>query len=227
MRLKTVNDGGPCGFFIWCLLSFLCSMNSTRQLPVMETFYTVQGEGAYAGAPAFFIRLAGCDVGCVWCDVKESWDAEKHPLQSIESLTDAVSQSGTGICVITGGEPTLHNLSELTHTIRAKGIRTHLETSGTQPLTGEWDWITFSPKKFKAPLDEYYAKSHELKVIINHMSDIAWAQDHANKMSAQTSFYMQPEWEKREVMQEHILDYIRRNTQWRISVQTHKYLGVD
>ena len=227
MRLKSVNDGGPCGFFIWCLHSFLCSMNSTRQLPVMETFYTVQGEGAYAGAPAFFIRLAGCDVGCVWCDVKESWDAEKHPLQSIESLTDAVSQSGTGICVITGGEPTLHDLSELTKRIRAKGIRTHLETSGTQPLTGEWDWITFSPKKFKAPLDEYYAKSHELKVIVNHASDISWAQNHADKMSAQTSFYMQPEWEKREVMQEHILDYIRRNTQWRISVQTHKYLGVD
>jgi organic radical activating enzyme len=202
-------------------------MNATRQLPVMETFYTVQGEGAYAGAPAFFIRLAGCDVGCVWCDVKESWDAEKHPLQSIESLTDAVSQSGAGICVITGGEPTLHDLSELTKTIRAKGIRTHLETSGTQTLTGEWDWITFSPKKFKAPLVEYYTKSHELKVIVNHTSDIAWAQDHADKMHAQTSFYMQPEWEKRDVMQQHILDYIRRNTQWRISVQTHKYLGVD
>jgi organic radical activating enzyme len=111
--------------------------------------------------------------------------------------------------------------------LRASGIRTHLETSGTQPLTGEWDWITFSPKKFKTPLDEYYSKSHELKVIINHLSDILWSQEHADKMSTRTSLYMQPEWEKREVMQGHILDYIRRNTQWRISVQTHKYLGVD
>jgi 7-carboxy-7-deazaguanine synthase len=202
-------------------------MNATRQLPVMETFYTVQGEGAYAGAPAFFIRLAGCDVGCVWCDVKESWDADKHPIQSVVGLTDAVALSGAGICVVTGGEPMLHDLSELTDALRSKGIRTHLETSGTQPLTGDWDWITFSPKKFKAPLDEYYAKSHELKVIINHVSDIAWAQEHANKMPAKTTFYMQPEWEKREVMQGHILDYIRRNTNWRISVQTHKYLGVD
>ncbi len=193
----------------------------------METFYTVQGEGAYAGAPAYFIRLAGCDVGCVWCDVKESWDADKHPLRTVESLMQAVIDAGAAICVVTGGEPTLHNLSELTSQLRAKGIRTHLETSGTQPLTGEWDWITFSPKKFKAPLNEYYDKSHELKVIINHVSDIPWAEEHAGKMSQRAAFYMQPEWEKREVMQAHILDYIRRNTRWRISVQTHKYLGVD
>jgi 7-carboxy-7-deazaguanine synthase len=202
-------------------------MNSTALLPVMETFYTVQGEGAYAGAPAYFIRLAGCDVGCVWCDVKESWDAAKHPLRSVTDLTEAVAQSGARICVITGGEPTLHDLTALTTALRAKGIRTHLETSGTQALTGEWDWITFSPKKFKAPLVEYYAKSHELKVIINHVSDIPWSQEHADKMPQHTAFYMQPEWEKREIMQAHILDYIRSHTQWRISVQTHKYLGVD
>ncbi len=168
-----------------------------------------------------------CDVGCVWCDVKESWDANKHPMHLVESLVEAVSQSGAAICVITGGEPTLHNLDALTHALRAKGVRTHLETSGTQPLTGEWDWITFSPKKFKAPLNEYYDKSHELKVIINHVSDIPWSEEHAGKMPQRTAFYMQPEWEKREVMQAHILDYIRRHTHWRISVQTHKYLGVD
>ncbi|MFM7234041.1 MAG: 7-carboxy-7-deazaguanine synthase QueE [Flavobacteriales bacterium] len=202
-------------------------MNQSSQLPVMETFYTVQGEGAFAGASAFFIRLAGCDVGCVWCDVKESWDADKHPLMEVSSLVQLVVDSGAALCVITGGEPTLHNLELLTTGLKAKGIRTHLETSGTQPLTGEWDWITFSPKKFKAPLNEYYSRSHELKVIINHVSDINWAQEHADKMPAQTSFYMQPEWDKRETMQTHILDYIRRNTQWRISVQTHKYLGVD
>ena len=193
----------------------------------METFYTVQGEGAYAGAPAYFIRLAGCDVGCVWCDVKESWDAEKHPLQSVESLTEGVIQSGAPICVITGGEPTMHNLSELTQLLQAQGIRTHLETSGTQPLTGEWDWITFSPKKFKVPLEEYHRVAHELKIIINHKSDLEWGQAHADRMNAGAMLYMQPEWDKREVTQGLILDYIRTKTNWRISVQTHKYLGVD
>jgi len=142
-------------------------------------------------------------------------------------LVQSVAASGAKICVITGGEPTLHNLDLLTSELKACGVRTHLETSGTQPLTGEWDWITFSPKKFKVPLAEYYERSHELKVIINHVSDIAWSQEHADKMSPRTSLYMQPEWEKRELMQGYILDYIRRNTQWRISVQTHKYLGVD
>jgi organic radical activating enzyme len=171
-------------------------VTQVQTYPIAETFHSLQGEGAWAGTSAFFIRLAGCDVGCVWCDVKESWDAEKHPLQSVERLTESVIQSGAPICVITGGEPTMHNLSELTQLLQAQGIRTHLETSGTQPLTGEWDWITFSPKKFKAPLQEYYAQSHELKVVINHVSDISWAQEHADKMSSQTMFYMQPEWEK-------------------------------
>ncbi len=207
--------------------AFLCNMNTAIALPVMETFYTVQGEGAFAGAPAFFIRLAGCDVGCVWCDVKESWDAAKHPLRTTEDLIQEVSDAGATLCVITGGEPTLHNLSELTASLRSRGIRTHLETSGTQPLTGEWDWITFSPKKFKVPLAEYFEKSHELKVIVNHTSDVEWAQGHAEKMSAETILYLQPEWEKREAMQNLILDFIRKNTRWRISVQTHKYLGVD
>ena len=218
------------GVFFFCLshgLALLCGMISTLQLPVMETFYTVQGEGAYAGAPAYFIRLAGCDVGCVWCDVKESWDAEKHPLQSVESLTEGVIQSGAPICVITGGEPTMHNLSELTQLLQAQGIRTHLETSGTQPLTGEWDWITFSPKKFKAPLEEYHRVAHELKIIINHKSDLEWGQAHADRMNSGAMLYMQPEWDKREVTQGLILDYIRTKTNWRISVQTHKYLGVD
>jgi organic radical activating enzyme len=202
-------------------------MNQPTHLPVMETFYTVQGEGAFAGAPAFFIRLAGCDVGCVWCDVKESWDAENHPLQAVEELVKAVVEAGAPLCVITGGEPTMHNLDKLTSELQLKGIRTHLETSGTQPLTGSWDWITFSPKKFKVPLDEYYKHSHELKIVINHPSDIAWAQTHAERMPSAKALYMQPEWEKREVMQPLILDYIRKYTQWRISVQTHKYLGVD
>lgn len=193
----------------------------------METFYTVQGEGAYAGAPAYFIRLAGCDVGCVWCDVKESWDETVHPMQQVDALISAVVASGAPLCVITGGEPLMHNLNALTDGLRKHGIRTHLETSGTQPITGSWDWITFSPKKFKAPLDEFFTVSQELKVIVNHASDLEWAAGHAEKMPAQTMLYLQPEWEKRDRMQGLILDYIRVNTRWRISVQTHKYLGVD
>lgn len=193
----------------------------------METFYTVQGEGAFSGAPAFFIRLAGCDVGCVWCDVKESWDAAKHPAVQVNYLVQLVSEAGASICVITGGEPTMHDLTDLTESLREKGIRTHLETSGTQPLTGIWDWITFSPKKFKAPLEAYYAASHELKVVVNHVSDLLWAEEHAKKMSPGTMLYLQPEWDKRESMQTLILNHIRSHTQWRISVQTHKYLGVD
>jgi 7-carboxy-7-deazaguanine synthase len=196
-------------------------------LPVMETFYTVQGEGAFAGAPAYFIRLAGCDVGCVWCDVKESWDASKHPSIAVDQLAADVINAGAKICVVTGGEPLMHNLDALTQALRNGGVRTHIETSGTSPLSGEWDWITFSPKKFKAPLSEFYRASHELKVIINHKSDIEWAAEHAAQMPDQTMRYMQPEWERREAMQTLILDFIRKNTQWRISVQTHKYLGVD
>jgi 7-carboxy-7-deazaguanine synthase len=206
---------------------FLCRMNFSSQLPVMETFYTVQGEGAYAGAPAYFIRLAGCDVGCVWCDVKESWDAEKHPSVEVAQLVEQVVQTGAKICVVTGGEPMMHNLDALTGQLQAKGIRTHVETSGTSELTGNWDWITFSPKKFKAPLEEYHRVAHELKIIINHKSDLDWGQAHADRMNAGAMLYMQPEWDKREVMQGLILDYIRIKTTWRISVQTHKYLGVD
>lgn len=193
----------------------------------METFYTVQGEGAYAGAPAYFIRLAGCDVGCVWCDVKESWDAEKHPLVDVELLVSQVVLSGAKICVVTGGEPLMHNLDHLTEGLQSKGVRTHVETSGTSRITGKWDWITFSPKKFKAPLEVYYELAHELKVIVNHKSDLEWGQGYANKMNGSAVCYFQPEWEKRESTQIMILDYIRQHTSWRISVQTHKYLGVD
>lgn len=200
---------------------------TSQQLPVMECFYTVQGEGAYSGAPAYFIRLAGCDVGCVWCDVKESWDAELHPLQDVQKLADDVKKSGAKICVITGGEPTMYNLSELTKAIRASGVRTHLETSGTHPLTGVWDWITFSPKKFKAPLDEIYSRADELKIVVFHKSDIPWAEEHASRVSPMCSLYLQPEWSKREEMQKLILEYLRQHPQWRISIQTHKYLGVD
>jgi 7-carboxy-7-deazaguanine synthase len=198
-----------------------------KQLPVMERFYTVQGEGAYAGAPAYFIRLGGCDVGCVWCDVKESWPMYAHPLMDVELLVNDVKSSGAKICVVTGGEPAMHDLKELTTGLRSAGIRAHIETSGTHELTGEWDWITFSPKKFKAPVASIYPLADELKVIVNHKSDIPWAVEHAAKTKPDCKLYLQPEWDKRDAMQPLILDFIRQNTQWRISVQTHKYMGVD
>lgn len=193
----------------------------------MEQFYSVQGEGQFAGTPAYFIRLGGCDVGCVWCDVKESWDAAKHPLQLPEILAENVKRSGAPVCVITGGEPCMYNLDELTAQIRNRGIRTHLETSGVYPVTGEWDWITFSPKKFKAPDKSIYAKASELKVIVFNKSDLAWAETHTSGLSDKCLLYMQPEWEKRLEMEPLIFDYVRTHPKWRMSIQTHKYLGVD
>ena len=202
-------------------------MAEIKKLPVMETFYTVQGEGAFAGAPAYFIRLGGCDVGCVWCDVKESWDAGKHPEIDVDKLVADVVGSGAGICVVTGGEPAMYNLEYLTLGLKQNGIRTHVETSGAYELTGEWDWVTFSPKKFKAPVDSIYARASELKVVVFHKSDLQWAATHQERINSASVLYLQPEWEKREEMQPLILDFIRKNIQWRISVQTHKYLGVD
>ncbi len=202
-------------------------MSEEIELPVMETFYTVQGEGAFAGAPAFFIRLGGCDVGCSWCDVKDSWDAAKHPLHKVDDLVNQVTLSGSKICVVTGGEPAMYNLVQLTELLQKAGIRTHVETSGAYELTGNWDWVTFSPKKFKGPVDSIYPKADELKVVVFHTTDIEWAAGHAAKVKPGCQLYLQPEWDKKEKVQPMILDFIRKNTDWRISVQTHKYLGVD
>jgi organic radical activating enzyme len=203
------------------------NIDDTKYLPVMEQFYSVQGEGAYAGTPAYFIRLAGCDVGCVWCDVKESWEADKHPVLAIEEIVSAAKNSGAPLAVVTGGEPTLYNLTVLTSQLKAAGLRTHIETSGTNELTGDWDWVTFSPKKFKAPVESVYEATDELKVIVFHPSDLAWGQEHADKLSTKSMLYMQAEWDKREQSNPLIFDWVRKNPRWRISVQTHKYLGVD
>ena len=198
-----------------------------HNLPVMETFYTVQGEGFYTGSPAYFIRLGGCDVGCVWCDVKDSWDASAHPLKSVVELAEAVKTSGSPIAVITGGEPSLYDLSALTSELKQRGIRTHIETSGTNELTGEWDWITFSPKKFKAPVDSIYATADELKVIVFNKTDLEFGAEHAAKCGAKTTLYFQAEWDRKEMSYPLIMEYITANPKWKISVQTHKYLGVD
>ncbi len=192
----------------------------------MEQFYTLQGEGVYTGCPAYFIRLAGCDVGCVWCDVKESWNASDHPKKLVSELVSEVVESGANRVIITGGEPLMHNLDVLTRQLRDKGIKTHLETSGTHPLTGEWDWITFSPKKFKKPTDEIFQKANELKVIVFHPSDIHWAMDLSQQVSSHCQNLLQPEWERQDDVLPIIMAHLTQNPTWRLSLQTHKFIGV-
>ncbi|MEO0404439.1 MAG: 7-carboxy-7-deazaguanine synthase QueE [Bacteroidota bacterium] len=200
--------------------------NTTVDIPVMEQFYTIQGEGAFTGTPAYFIRLGGCDVGCVWCDVKESWDMDAHPKETIHRLVEKVLDSGANRVVITGGEPCMHDLGPLTKALRDSNIKTHLETAGVHPITGEWDWICFSPKKFKKPLEEAYVKAHELKVVVFHGSDIKWAQGHADQMNSSAELFLQPEWDRREEHLPSILNYVREHPKWKLSLQTHKYIGI-
>ncbi|RYZ16867.1 MAG: 7-carboxy-7-deazaguanine synthase QueE [Chitinophagaceae bacterium] len=192
----------------------------------MEHFYTLQGEGLYQGKAAYFIRLGGCDVGCVWCDVKDSWDASMHPQRSIPELTGLVTATPAPIAVITGGEPLLHNLDGLTAALRAAGIRTHIETSGSSPLSGQWDWITLSPKKFKAPLPEVVAEADELKVVVFNKSDFAWAEQWAALVKPDCRLYLQPEWDKAGLMTPLIIDYVKEHPGWQLSLQIHKYINV-
>lgn len=202
------------------------AVNTIVQLPVMEHFYTLQGEGYHQGKAAYFIRLGGCDVGCVWCDVKDSWDAGKHPLFSIDELVSTVKQTATRIVVITGGEPLMHNLDLLTAALQAEGFETNIETSGAHPLSGNWDWICLSPKKFKAPLPEIVPHADELKVIIYNKSDFGWAEQYAAQVSASCKLYLQPEWDKASLMTPLIIEYIKQNPKWELSLQIHKYINV-
>lgn len=197
------------------------------KLPVMEMFYSIQGEGNYTGKPAVFVRLGGCDVGCVWCDVKESWDAKAHAQIDVKTIVDYVRSQGANFVVITGGEPALYDLSKLTSSLHESGILIAIETSGVYPLTGDFDWICFSPKKFKSPDESIYTKAHELKVVVFHPSDIEWAETHASKVSLKCKLYLQPEWDKREKNTPLIVDYVKNNQKWNISLQTHKYIGVE
>lgn len=198
----------------------------TSKYPVMEHFATLQGEGFHAGKPAYFIRTGGCDVGCHWCDVKESWPESGHHMMSADVLAEIAVRSGLEIVVITGGEPTMHNLDELCRLLSESGKQLHIETSGTNTLTGQWDWITFSPKKFKAPLPEIYEKAQELKVIIYNASDFAFAEEHAALTNQQCLLFLQPEWSKRDTVMPMIVEYIKTHPKWRISLQTHKYLNI-
>jgi organic radical activating enzyme len=196
------------------------------KLPVMEHFYTIQGEGFYQGHAAYFIRLGGCDVGCVWCDVKESWDADAHPKYSIDEIVNWVVDAQAPLAVITGGEPLLHQLDALTNSLKNKGIKTNIETSGSSPLSGNWDWVCVSPKKFKAPLDEVVAKANELKVVVFNKSDFEWAEKHAALVNNQCKLYLQPEWDKSAQVLPLIIDYVKQNPIWKISLQVHKYMNI-
>lgn len=195
-------------------------------LPVMESFYTIQGEGFHQGKAAYFIRLGGCDVACFWCDVKESWDASLHPQETINAIVSKAAQNPGRIAVVTGGEPLMHDCNPLTITLRKAGFKTHIETSGSHPLTGEWDWICLSPKKFKMPLPEVIEAANELKVVVYNRSDFAWAEKYAEQVPVECKLYLQPEWTKASAITPEIIDYIKENPEWELSLQIHKYINV-
>ena len=202
------------------------AIDTVLALPVMEAFYTLQGEGAHQGRAAYFIRLGGCDVGCAWCDVKDSWDASKHPLVSIEEIVSKASSYPGRLAVVTGGEPLMHQLDALTNALHDAGFETNIETSGSSPLSGQWDWICLSPKKFKAPLDEVIVKANELKVVVFNKHDFEWAEKYAALVDSNCKLFLQPEWDKAAEMTPLILNYIQANPQWRLSLQVHKYLNI-
>ena len=193
----------------------------------METFYSLQGEGFHQGKAAFFIRLGGCDVGCVWCDVKESWDASKHPLRTIQSLVDEAVTHPAPLVIITGGEPLIHQLDSLTNALKAIGKQVHLETSGSSPLSGNFDWICVSPKKFKAPLPEVLLQANELKVIVFNRHDLSWCESFQHQVPASCLLFLQPEWDQRNTVTPLIISYIEQNPQWLLSLQIHKYIQIS
>lgn len=194
-------------------------------LPLMEEFYTIQGEGYHKGTAAYFIRLGGCDVGCHWCDVKESWDALLHPPKTVEDLVEK-AKGHSEMVVITGGEPLMYNLDLLTRKLQEAGMKTHIETSGAHPLSGNWDWICLSPKKRKLPVEPIYSVADELKIIIYNKDDFRFAEEQATLVSEDCILYLQPEWGKREEMMPQIVDYVMKNPKWKVSLQTHKYLNI-
>jgi 7-carboxy-7-deazaguanine synthase len=212
------------------------SGHTKHVLPVMESFYTIQGEGFHQGRAAYFIRLGGCDVGCVWCDVKESWDAKKHPEYSVDeiigkafaeiSALESPDSAVRPIAVITGGEPLMHDCNELTDRLHNESFKTHIETSGAWPLSGHWDWICLSPKKFKAPLPEILPLANELKIVVFNQSDFAWAEEYAALVSPGCKLFLQPEWGRSGEVTPWIIDYIKKNPGWEFSLQLHKYVHV-
>lgn len=203
---------------------------TTQKLPVMEHFYTLQGEGFHQGRAAYFVRLGGCDVGCVWCDVKESWDADVHPKMSVDEIAQTVINNTAAdkkpLVVITGGEPLMHDLTQLTAALQNAGFETNIETSGSSPLSGSWNWICLSPKKFKAPLPEVVPHANELKVVVFNKSDFEWAEKYAALVSPDCKLYLQPEWDKASSVTPMIIEYIKQHPKWELSLQIHKYINV-
>ena len=202
------------------------AVNADQGLPIMEHFFTIQGEGTYSGRAAYFVRLAGCDIGCVWCDVKESWDSELHPILGIDYLVSEIEKTTVDFVVITGGEPALYDLTFLIKKLKILKIVVAIETSGCYELKGIVDWYCFSPKKFKAPCKEAYQLANELKIVINHASDIAWAEKHAEKVKPSCKLYLQPEWSKSDSLLPLIIEFVKSNNKWRISLQTHKFMHI-
>ena len=196
------------------------------EIPIMESFYTIQGEGCHVGKAAYFIRIGGCDVGCHWCDVKISWEASDHPNLSVTRLVKMANEYPAKIVVITGGEPLMYDLSQLTQKLKAADKNTHIETSGVYPLTGEWDWICFSPKKFKKPREVFYEQSDELKLVIYHKSDFKWAIEHSKKMNPHAKWLLQPEWSRQEEILPLIIAFVKEHPRWSISLQTHKFMDI-
>jgi len=197
-----------------------------KLLPLMEDFYTIQGEGYNTGKPAYFIRLGGCDMGCSWCDVKESWNADLHPLTPTEQMIERAASHPAKAAVITGGEPVMYNLEYLTSGLKKKGIKTFIETSGVKPLTGKWDWVCLSPKKGSLPVDDYYAFASELKVIICNERDLTWAELNAKRVHDKCLLYLQPEWSVADEVLPVIIEYAKRNPKWNVSLQSHKYMSI-
>jgi organic radical activating enzyme len=195
-------------------------------LPLMEEFYTIQGEGFYQGQAAYFIRLGGCDVGCVWCDVKESWDASAYPVVAVAEIADKAAATGAPVAVITGGEPLMYDLAQLTASLKDAGLRTHLETSGVYPVTGTWDWICWSPKKFKSPHPSLAGLANELKVIVYNKSDFEWAETFAAQVNDACELFLQPEWSREKEMLPANIEYVKLHPQLKISLQIHKYMNV-
>ncbi len=200
-------------------------VNKGAMLPLMEEFYTIQGEGFHTGTAAYFIRIGGCDVGCHWCDVKESWNADLHPPTSIDLIIENASKY-TDTVVVTGGEPLMWDLTPLTKNLKAKNIKVHIETSGAFQLSGNWDWVCLSPKKNKLPTPTVYEVANELKVIIYNKHDFIFAEEQAEKVNKNAILFLQPEWSKKEEMTPLIVDYVMKNPKWRVSLQTHKYLNI-
>lgn len=197
-----------------------------RKLPLVEEFYTIQGEGYHTGKAAYFIRIGGCDVGCSWCDTKFSWNPDHHPVVPAEQIIEHVTAFPAAAVVVTGGEPLMVNLDYLTGLLRQKGIETFLETSGAYPLSGQWDWICLSPKKSAPPVEELFKQAHELKVIIETKEDIDWAVENGSRVKETCKLFLQPEWSQRETILPDIIEYVKQHPQWMISLQSHKYMRI-